>query len=121
MAPQHLMLASVRRAASGTSSYSSEDGAIATGAVGGPQGSYTTFTWEGIATTYDFNAEGSISMSVSMLLDLDEGTLTVFKNGEKLGDCMHRDPRLRGKEFSWAASLYNFGASVRVRSMPPAA
>ena len=49
-----------------------------------------------------------------MLLDLDAGTLTVFKNDERLGVMA---TGLSG-EFCWAVSLRGENRSARIQSAP---
>ena len=54
---------------------------------------------------------------IGLLLDIGTGTLTVFKNGSRLGVMA---TGLSG-EYCWAASLF-FSSAVRIRSAPaPAA
>jgi hypothetical protein len=50
-----------------------------------------------------------------MLLDLDQGSMTVWKNGEQLG--VIQAEGLSGP-LCWAASLYYEGSSVRLESAP---
>ena len=68
----------------------------------------TDKTWDGMESMF----EGELGM----LLDLDEGTLTVFKNGRKLG-IMKRG--LRGS-YCWAVSMYK-GVNVTIKrgTIPP--
>jgi hypothetical protein len=47
---------------------------------------------------------------IGMLLDLDQGSMTVYKNDEWLGVMA---TGLSG-EYSWAVSLYNAGSSARI-------
>jgi hypothetical protein len=47
-----------------------------------------------------------------MLLDLDQGTMTVYKNDERLGVMA---TGLSG-EYSWAVTLYGQGSSVRIET-----
>jgi hypothetical protein len=49
-----------------------------------------------------------------MLLDLDQGTMTVYKNDERLGVMA---TGLSG-EYSWAVSLAWLGTSARIESAP---
>ena len=49
-----------------------------------------------------------------MLLDLDQGTMTVYKNDERLGVMA---TGLSG-EYSWAVALGVQGSSVRIESAP---
>ena len=52
---------------------------------------------------------------VGMLLDLDQGSMTVYKNGLKLGVMVAEG--LSGP-LCWAASLYDAGGSTRIESAP---
>ena len=52
---------------------------------------------------------------ISMLLDLDQCSMTVWKNDEKLGVMVAEG--LSGP-FCWAVSLYNQGDSARIESAP---
>ena len=52
---------------------------------------------------------------IGMLLDLDQGSMTVWKNDEKLG--MMAAKGLRGP-LSWAVELGAGGPSVRIESAP---
>ena len=52
---------------------------------------------------------------IGMLLDLDQGSMTVWKNDEKLG--LMQAEGLRGP-FCWAVSMYHQGYSARIESMP---
>jgi hypothetical protein len=47
---------------------------------------------------------------IGLLLDLDQGTMTVYKNDERLGVMAKW---LRG-EYSWAVSLRQQGSSTRI-------
>jgi hypothetical protein len=72
--------------------------------------------WEGQAGY----AQGDV---VGLLLDLDTGTLTAYKNGSVLGVMV---PTANGKElgagpFCWALDLFCGGAAVRLARRPPAA
>jgi hypothetical protein len=51
---------------------------------------------------------------IGMLLDLDQGTVTVYKNDERLGVMA---TGLSG-EYSWAVALGVQGSSVRIESAP---
>jgi hypothetical protein len=51
---------------------------------------------------------------IGMLLDLDQGTMTVYKNDERLGVMA---TGLSG-EYSWAVSMYGQGDSTRIESAP---
>jgi hypothetical protein len=51
---------------------------------------------------------------IGMLLDLDQGTVTVYKNDERLG-VMATD--LSG-EYSWAVAMEFPGTSARIESAP---
>ncbi len=53
--------------------------------------------------------------TIGLLLDLDAGTLTVFKNGERMG-VMAKG--LAGS-YCWAAMLDRTGDSVRIVSLHP--
>jgi hypothetical protein len=61
--------------------------------------------WEGIQSA----TEGD---RIGMLLDLDQGTMTVYKNDERLGVMAIG---LSG-EYSWAVALYYRGDSTRIES-----
>jgi hypothetical protein len=66
--------------------------------------------WEGM------QAAAEIGDRVGLLLDLDRGTLTVYKNGERLGVMVSGG--LLGT-FSWAVSLgYEEGHSARIEPAP---
>ena len=55
---------------------------------------------------------------IGMLLDLDQGSMTIYKNDEWLGVMA---TGLSG-EYSWAVSMYRQGTSVRIEAAPaPAA
>ena len=54
---------------------------------------------------------------IGLLLDLDQGTMTVYKNDERLGVMA---TGLSG-EYSWAVSLYYTGYSARIGAAPPPA
>ena len=62
------------------------------------------FEWEGTEETQE------TSFKISLELDLDEGTLDVYKNDRRLGTMM---TGLVG-EYCWAASLKSFGALLSV-------
>jgi len=49
---------------------------------------------------------------IGMLLDLDQGTMTVYKNDERLGVMA---TELSG-EYSWAVSMWDQGISVRIEA-----
>jgi hypothetical protein len=51
---------------------------------------------------------------IGMLLDLDQGTMTVYKNDERLGVMA---TGLSG-EYSWAVAMWNRGNSARIGSAP---
>ena len=51
---------------------------------------------------------------IGMLLDLDQGTMTVYKNDERLGVMA---TGLSG-EYSWAVTLYKQDSSARMESAP---
>ena len=61
--------------------------------------------WEGRQGT----TEGD---RIGMLLDLDQGTMTVYKNDERLGVMA---TELSG-EYSWAVSMWDQGISVRIEA-----
>ena len=52
---------------------------------------------------------------IGMLLDLDQGSMTVWKNDTKLG--VMQAEGLRGP-LCWAAALLDTGESVRIESAP---
>jgi hypothetical protein len=60
--------------------------------------------WVGMQDAYE---EGG---RIGMLLDLDQGTMTVYKNDERLGVMA---TGLSG-EYSWAVALYGQGAGARI-------
>jgi hypothetical protein len=62
--------------------------------------------WEGMQ---DAREEGD---RIGMLLDLDQGSMTVYKNDERLGGMA---TGLSG-EYSWAVSLHAQGSSARIES-----
>jgi hypothetical protein len=64
------------------------------------------FSWEGMQGARE---EGD---RIGMLLDLDQGTMTVYKNDERLGVMA---TGLSG-EYSWAVALYYGGDSTRIES-----
>ena len=47
-----------------------------------------------------------------MQLDLEAGSLTVFKNGRRLGKMV--DGGLRGERLCWLAMLFREGSTVRI-------
>jgi hypothetical protein len=51
---------------------------------------------------------------IGMLLDLDQGSMTVYKNDERLGVM---GTGLSG-EYSWAVSLSDDGSSARIEAAP---
>jgi hypothetical protein len=51
---------------------------------------------------------------IGLLLDLDQGTMTVYKNDERLGVMA---TGLSG-EYSWAVTQYEQGDSVRIETAP---
>ena len=63
--------------------------------------------WEGMQTA---RAQGD---RIGMLLDLDQGSMTLYKNNGKLG--VMQAEGLRGP-LCWAASLYWEGESARIES-----
>jgi hypothetical protein len=69
-------------------------------------------SWEGMQTA---NEEGD---RIGLLLDLDQGSMTVYKNDERLGVMA---TGLSG-EYSWAVALHVQGAGARIEAAPaPAA
>ena len=52
---------------------------------------------------------------VGLLLDLDQGSMTVYKNDERLGVMA---TSLSG-EYSWAVTLCNQGTSACIEAAPP--
>ena len=59
--------------------------------------------------------DGTVDLgTIGLLLDLNIGTLTVFKNGNWLGVMA---TGLKG-EFCWAIQMYNKGDSVRIEPAP---
>jgi hypothetical protein len=63
--------------------------------------------WEGMQTAHE---EGD---RIGMLLDLDQGSMTVYKNDERLGVMA---AGLSGGEYSWAVSMCIPGNSARIES-----
>ena len=63
--------------------------------------------------------------TVGLLLDVEGGSLTAFKNGARLGVVVpnERVPSLGPGLFHWAVDLYSKGTSVRIDATkpPPAA
>merc|ERR1711862_134010 len=59
--------------------------------------------WEGMGILLE---DGTIGM----LLDLDEGTLAVYKNGRRLGAMKDR----LSSEYCWFTSILNRGCSVSI-------
>jgi hypothetical protein len=51
---------------------------------------------------------------IGMLLDLDQGSMTVYKNDERLGVMA---TGLSG-EYSWAVAMWNRGNSARIEAAP---
>jgi hypothetical protein len=64
--------------------------------------------WEGMERAED---EGDC---IGMLLDLDQGTMTVYKNNERLGVMA---TGLSG-EYSWAVTLWEQASSARMEAAP---
>ena len=61
----------------------------------------------------------TLNERVGLLLDLEQGSMTVFKEGDLMGVMMASG--LSG-EYCWAAGLYETGDRVRIESRPvPAA
>ena len=62
---------------------------------------------------------------MGLLLDVEGGSLTAFKNGARLGVVVpnERLPSLGAGPFHWAVDLCDTGASVRIDATkpPPAA
>jgi hypothetical protein len=52
---------------------------------------------------------------IGMLLDLDAGSMTVYRNGVKLGVMQEG---LGGAAYSWTVVMYHRGASVRLEGRP---
>ena len=52
---------------------------------------------------------------IGMLLDLDQGSMSIWKNGERLG-VMQAEGLTA--PFCWAVSLYQSGDSARIESAP---
>jgi hypothetical protein len=67
--------------------------------------------WDGMQNA---QAEGD---RVGLLLDLDQGSMTVYKNDERLGVMA---TSLSG-EYSWAVTLCNQGTSACIEAAPPPA
>jgi hypothetical protein len=65
--------------------------------------------WDGMAAAKE---QGD---RIGLLLDLDQGSMTVWKNETKLG--VMQSEGLRG-EFCWAVSLYSQGDSVHIEPAP---
>ena len=65
--------------------------------------------WEGIDNA------GKEGDQIGLLLDLDKGSLTVYKNGGRLGVMV---PSGLTGEYCWAVSLYDWGSSARIESAP---
>eukprot|EP01046_Picozoa_sp_COSAG06_P029934 COSAG06_NODE_2813_length_6243_cov_7.236165_8_plen_353_part_00 len=51
---------------------------------------------------------------IGLLLDLDQGTMTVYKNDERLGVMATG----LGGEYSWAVAIFTPGSSARIESAP---
>ena len=62
---------------------------------------------------------------MGLLLDVEGGTLTAFKNGARLGVVVPNEsvPSLGAGPFHWAVDLCSTGSSVRIDATkpPPAA
>eukprot|EP01046_Picozoa_sp_COSAG06_P015469 COSAG06_NODE_993_length_11161_cov_12.065359_4_plen_481_part_00 len=67
------------------------------------------YRWEGMQPA---DEQGD---RIGMLLDLDQGSMTVYKNDERLGVMA---TGMSG-EYSWAVSLYSQGDSARIEAVPP--
>ena len=74
------------------------------GAIPGPP----THDWEGMQAARE---EGD---RIGMLLDLGQGSMTVYKNDERLGVMA---TGLSG-EYSWAVAIYGDNDSVRIETAP---
>ena len=59
--------------------------------------------------------------TVGLLLDVEGGSLTAFKNGARLGVVVpnERVPSLGPGPFHWAVDLYGKGSSVRIDATKP--
>lgn len=65
----------------------------------------------------DWNEPGAkVGVRFGMLLDLDQGSMTVFKNDALLGVMVNSG--LSG-QYCWAATLYEFGDSIRIDASKP--
>ena len=71
---------------------------------------YSEETWNG-----QERLPGIISCTIGMLLDLDEGTLSVYKNGRRLG-VMQRG--LTG-HYCWVVSLHTGQVTIKRGTVPP--
>ena len=65
--------------------------------------------WEGMQTAYQPGTR------IGMLLDLDQGSMSIWKNDERLG--VMQAEGLSGP-LCWAVSLFQAGDSVRLESAP---
>eukprot|EP01051_Picozoa_sp_SAG22_P020408 SAG22_NODE_4116_length_1379_cov_1.544531_1_plen_444_part_00 len=57
---------------------------------------------------------------IDLLLDLGAGSMSVFKNGERLGVMQESGLGGAGVEYRWAVSLYSKGDSARIDALPAA-
>jgi hypothetical protein len=57
--------------------------------------------------------------TVGLILDCDEGTLTVYKNGELLGACLQHSVRLQKETLCWAVSLCGVCAATGLPMAQP--
>ena len=78
-----------------------------------PSGGDAEQAWEG-------QAGGKVGDRIGLLLDLDAGSLAVFKNDERLGLIVPEGGLPDGGPYCWGASLYNQNDRVRIeqRSVP---
>eukprot|EP01051_Picozoa_sp_SAG22_P021991 SAG22_NODE_5088_length_1089_cov_0.817172_1_plen_175_part_00 len=74
--------------------------------------------WDGGGDTWQGMQGANEGDTIGLLLDFDTRTLTIFKNGERLGVMA---TSLEG-EYCWAVSIPTYGYSIRIESSPaPAA
>ena len=74
----------------------------------GPAGWPGNITWQGMQASKQGDRIG-------MLLDLDQGSMTVYKGDEKLGVMQTEGP---SGPFCWAVELWNEDSSTRIASGP---
>ena len=67
--------------------------------------SYKIITWDGMEDAFFQDSD-----EIGMLLDLDAGTLSIYKNGRRLGTMLDG---LSG-EYCWTATMWDYGDSVRI-------